>query len=191
MLGRPASWIWYRTHASGSTNGSSRNGSHSLQWDWTSINMPDLCWRELVALLMTISWSTQLITSHYRALMATGPKQAIKGGGQARCSQCKVIKISVKQTNTQSSFLRYICWKICTRNVICYCHLGTRRSLVTQFRQWMFNQMKNHSLKKTASLESALWVQQDPDGLLLQWNLFVTTTSIIKCITCDLFSNVF
>ena len=27
--------------------------------------------------------------------------------------------------------------------------------------------------------------------LLLQWNLFVTTTFIIKFITCDLYSNVF
>ena len=28
-------------------------------------------------------------------------------------------------------------------------------------------------------------------GILVQWNLFVTTTSKIKCITFDLFSNVF
>ena len=29
------------------------------------------------------------------------------------------------------------------------------------------------------------------DGLLIQWNLSVTTTSIIKFTTFDLFSNVF
>ena len=29
------------------------------------------------------------------------------------------------------------------------------------------------------------------DRFLIQWNLSATTTSIIKCITCDLFSNVF
>ena len=27
--------------------------------------------------------------------------------------------------------------------------------------------------------------------MIVQWNLSVTTTSVIKCITCDLFSNVF
>ena len=29
------------------------------------------------------------------------------------------------------------------------------------------------------------------DSIKLQWSLFVTTTSMIKSITCDLFSNVF
>ena len=29
------------------------------------------------------------------------------------------------------------------------------------------------------------------DDTVVQWNLSVTTTSIIKLITCDLFSNVF
>ena len=41
-----------------------------------------------------------------------------------------------------------------------------------------------------------LWAMQIVDGIdmlatLLQWNLSVTTTSIIKSITCDLFSSVF
>ena len=29
------------------------------------------------------------------------------------------------------------------------------------------------------------------DGILIQWNLSVTTTSIMKIISCDLFSDVF
>ena len=31
----------------------------------------------------------------------------------------------------------------------------------------------------------------DHEYIIVQWNLSVTTTSIIKCIACDLFSNVF
>ena len=36
-----------------------------------------------------------------------------------------------------------------------------------------------------------VWKSQFYQISVIQWNLSVTTTSIIKCITCDLFSNVF
>ena len=35
------------------------------------------------------------------------------------------------------------------------------------------------------------WTAANSVLKIVQWNLSVTTTSIIKCITCDLFSNVF
>ena len=36
-----------------------------------------------------------------------------------------------------------------------------------------------------------MYISVAKKGNLIQWNLSVTTTSLIKSITCDLFSNVF
>ena len=35
------------------------------------------------------------------------------------------------------------------------------------------------------------YIRENWPGFLIHWNLSVTTTSIMKFITCDLFSNVF
>ena len=45
---------------------------------------------------------------------------------------------------------------------------------------------------RVQSASEAEWsVMGIPQNKTIQWNLSVTTTSIIKFITCDLFSNVF
>ena len=45
--------------------------------------------------------------------------------------------------------------------------------------------MQIESVKATS-----MW-KYDAENKALQWNLFITTTSKIKCITFDLFSDVF
>ena len=78
-----------------------------------------------------------------------------------------------------------------------WCNVKKNRCHQSNFKvTWLTNRWFESNLSKIArpvaaikSLTFALLIITKQNKL--QWNLSVTTTSVIKCITCDLFNNVF
>ena len=107
-------------------------------------------------------------------------------------SKCNVTQLPYK--NFQSLIQRYCYCKMIDISLSSNAYIQRRHwRITTEYSLYLIHpdMIQNYYLKKNIDSMSIIKVAWLDKRLLIQWNLSVTTTSIIKVITCDLFSNLF